>query len=341
MHLPHVLEQTVYGHMASHCLFAADEIGLFRALGDGTTRTSSQLASDTDLPPEPLERLLLGLTAIGILSRLEDGYVLPHDLRPFLDPRSSRYCGARLRYFRKESARLFPLLAAALRHNAPQWNALDGGPAKADVFDSIYVDQDRLGSFVDCMWNLSWEDETELVGRLDLGRHQHLVDVGGCTGSFAIAALLRHATLQATVLDRAQVRDWCFRRRAEFALESRLEFVAGDFLSDAPLPEADVYSVGYILSDWSEHVGTRLLQRLYSALPSGGALVVLEKLFDEDKRGPLPTAMMNLCMLLEQHGKHRSAGEYVDWLKQVGFREVRVLRSQGEKHAIVGTKEGR
>ena len=53
---------------------------------------------------------------------------------------------------------------------------------------------------------------------------------------------------------------------------------------------------------------------------------------------PFTTAMMNLNMLLETYGKHRSAVEYTKWLNEIGFRNCKIVRSSGEKHMIVAFK---
>jgi SAM-dependent methyltransferase len=338
MRLPSVLENALYGHMVSHCLFSAAELGLFETLARGGPRSPEELARALGVEARALERLLLGLEAVGLVVRDGDTRALPPELCPFLDPSSPQCRGGLFSYFQKQTALLFPHLTSAVRENRPQWSRIESRTAEGDPFASIYANPTRLRSFAECMWNLGWEDENEILAKLDLSTHHRLVDVGGCAGSFAIAALRRFPNLRAVVFDRAEVRELCLEMRARFELDDRLDFVAGDFFRD-PLPGGDVFSLGYILSDWSREKGTDLLRKIGRALAPGGELVVLEKLFEDDKRGPLPTAMMNLCMLLEQYGEHHSAPEYVEWLEHAGFSRVRVVRSSGEKHGIVATKE--
>ena len=76
------------------------------------------------------------------------------------------------------------------------------------------------------------------------------------------------------------------------------------------LPEGDLYSLGRILHDWTEAKGLALLKRIYDRLPSGGALLIAEKLLDEDKSGPRWASMQNLGMLLYTEGKERTLTEY-------------------------------
>ena len=62
--------------------------------------------------------------------------------------------------------------------------------------------------------------------------------------------------------------------------------MAGDFFEDE-LPAADLYYVGRILHDWTEDKIERLLGRIFERLPEGGALLIGEKLLEEDGVGPL------------------------------------------------------
>ena len=68
------------------------------------------------------------------------------------------------------------------------------------------------------------------------------------------------------------------------------------------------------------------MQRIYERLPSGGALLIAEKLLDEDKSGPRWALMQNLGMLLYTEGKERTLYEYRALLDQVGFADVKGQR---------------
>ena len=82
----------------------------------------------------------------------------------------------------------------------------------------------------------------------------------------------------------------------------RIELIAGDFFGD-DLPEADLYSVGQILHDWSEDKIERLLDKISGRLPAGGGLLIAEKLLDPDKKGPVAGHMQSLNMLICTEGK--------------------------------------
>src|SRR5262249_6351777 len=110
-----------------------------------------------------------------------------------------------------------------------------------------------------------------------------------------------------------------------------------DFFVDE-LPEADLFAMGRILHDWTEEKCLALLRRVFDRLPAGGALLIAEKMLDDDKRGPVWAQMQNLGMLLYTEGRERTLGEYEALLGQVGFAEVRAARTSSPADAVLAVK---
>ena len=164
-----------------------------------------------------------------------------------------------------------------------------------------------------------------------------MVDLGGATGHLAIAACERYPDLKA-VSSTCRARRRLHASRWQIRAGERIEVVAGDFFEDE-LPEADLYSVGQILHDWSEDKIERLLCRIFERLPEGGALLVGEKLLDEDGVGPVDANMQSLNMLIVTEGKERSLSEYAALARRAGFDEVEGRRTGAALDAILAAKE--
>jgi len=113
--------------------------------------------------------------------------------------------------------------------------------------------------------------------------------------------------------------------------------MAGDFFSDQ-LPEADLFAMGRILHDWPEDKIRALLVKVYRRLSAGGAILVAEKLFDEDKRGPISAHLQSLNMLMCTQGKERTLGEYRRLLEDAGFQNVKGRITGSPLDAILATK---
>jgi SAM-dependent methyltransferase len=332
------LERALYGFLASQVLFAADELGIFEHLTSGEGMSATALAAAAAVPADPLERLLTAAVSLGLLERHGDLFVLPAALRPAFRAGDPACIGARLGHLRDVAYPIAAHLAAAVREGGPQWARLGSGGA-ASPFASIYATRESTERFLDTMWALGHGDSIAILEHDPLPRARHLLDIGGGSGSFTLPALRRYPELRATVFDLAPVRDQIMARAVSYGVADRLEFVAGDMFTD-PFPEADACALGFILSDWDDEQGTGLLARCHALLPPGGRVLVLERLFDDDKGGPLATAMMDLGMLLETHGRHRTEAAYRSWLCSVGFGTTGVIRSRGAKHLVWGDKDG-
>ena len=115
--------------------------------------------------------------------------------------------------------------------------------------------------------------------------------------------------------------------------------MAGDFFEDE-LPEADLYYVGRILHDWTEGKIEQLLGRIFERLPEGGALLIGEKLLEEDGVGPLAANMQSINMLIVTEGRERRLSEYAGLLRRAGFGEVQGRRTGAALDAILAAKTG-
>lgn len=332
--MPMVLERCVYGFLASRLLFAGDELGIFNLLS--MPLAVPEIASSLNLDAEATERFLVAACAIGLLEHSGDRFAVPDHIRPYLDRGATSYFGATFAHFRTHTWDAAASLHHTVRTGIPPWARKETG-AMSSPFHHLYADTVGASAFLQAMWNLGYSASQELVTRFSLSSYSRLVDVGGATGSFAIAALKAYPSLSAVVFDLPPVRPYLEERRRACGVEHRLTFVAGDFFRDA-LPEGDVYALGYVLSDWDRETGTGILKKVFGHLPSGGAVLILEKLFDDTGCGPFATAMMDIAMLLETRGRHRRAGEYVAWLEEIGFVACQVVRSSGEKHMVIGFK---
>jgi acetylserotonin N-methyltransferase len=120
--------------------------------------------------------------------------------------------------------------------------------------------------------------------------------------------------------------------------QDRIDLIGGDFFRD-DLPAADLYSLGRILHDWPAERIRLLLSKIYAALPAGGALLIAEKLLDEDKSGPTPVHMQSLNMLVCTEGRERTLTEYAALLRAAGFASVEGRRTGAMLDAVLATKE--
>jgi hypothetical protein len=82
-----------------------------------------------------------------------------------------------------------------------------------------------------------------------------------------------------------------------------------------------------------------LLEKAYTALPEGGALIVYEAIIDDDRRENAMGLLMSLNMLIETTGGFDFTGaDCRRWMADVGFSEAYVKNLVGPVSMVVGVK---
>ena len=323
----------IEGFRRSKTMFTAVSMGIFDRLHDAPA-SAANLALGAN--PDALERLLDACAALGLLRKIEGVYrnepVADAYLRSASPDSFSGYIG----YSDQALYAMWGHLDDAVREGSHRWNQTFGweGP----IFSSFFRTDDAMRVFLRGMHGFGTLTSPRVVEAFDLSRFRRVVDLGGASGHLAIAACERYPGLQGVVLDLPRVAEFAREQVALSPAADRIQVVEGDFFADE-LPPADLYAVGQILHDWSEEKIGTLLRKIVEKLPAGGALLVVEKLLNEDGVGPLAANMQSLNMLIVTEGKERSLTEYSRLLKLAGFGTVEGCRTGVRLDAVLATKD--
>lgn len=164
-----------------------------------------------------------------------------------------------------------------------------------------------------------------LAARAPLDQARLLVDVGGGTGIYAIACLLRAPSLRAIVWDRPEVLKVAAQFAAEHGVADRLELAAGDMFVDPVPAGADVLLLSNVLHDWDVPDCRRLVSRCAAALPRGGQLWIHDVFLHDSLDGPLPIAPYSAALFSFTEGRAYSGAEYREWLVEAGLQPRPIL----------------
>jgi acetylserotonin N-methyltransferase len=318
----------------SAVMFGAVSLGVFDRLSAGPADTAA-LAADLAASPDALQRLLDACVGLGLLTCSQGRYDNTPVTTAYLCSSSPRRLTGYIIYSDRVLWQLWAHLADAVREGSNRWKqAFDlEGPLFANFFRT---EQDKR-EFLLGMHGFGQISSPEVVSAFDLSGYRHLVDLGGATGHLAVAACRRYPQLRATVFDLPAAVPLAREMIASSDVAGRIAVVEGDFFSDA-LPQADLFAVGRILHDWSEEKIHRLLAVIFQALPAGGALLVAEKLLEDDRGGPRWAQLQSLNMLVCAEGKERTLAEYALLLQRAGFRHVEARRTASPLDAILAMK---
>ncbi len=319
----------------SKAMFAAVSLGVFDRLASGPA-SAAVLAEDLHAHPDGLARLLNACVAAGLLSREGDAYTNTPAAAAYLCTQSPLRLTGYVRYSDVALWRMWAHLADAVREGTNRWRQAFG--LEGPLFDNYFRTEADKREFLLGLHGLGQMSSPQVVAAFDLGRFRHLVDLGGATGHLSVAACRRYPALQAVVFDLPAVLPLARELVSATEVADRVHFLAGDFFTD-PLPEADLFVLGRIVHDWSETKVHRLLRAVYERLPPGGALLLAEKLLDDDLCGPSQPVFQSLNMLVCTEGKERSLAQYRTLLADVGFRSVEGRRTDAPLDAVLAIKE--
>jgi acetylserotonin N-methyltransferase len=318
----------------SKVMFAAVELGVFDRLTAGPA-SLSELACDLRSNSDALERLLDAAVGLGLLRREGSGYANTPAARTYLCADSPQRITGYIHYSNRVLWQLWARLEDAVRegtHRWPQAFGLDG-----PIFSHFFRTEEDKREFLLGMHGYGQISSPQVVAAFDLGRFRRLVDLGGATGHLAVAACRRYPELRAVVYDLPAVVPMAREQVQTAGLADRVEVVAGDFFTD-PLPEADLFALGRILHDWTEGKIRHLLRKICDRLPAGGAVLVAEKLLNDDKLGPMWAQLQALNMLVCTEGKERTLAEYANLLRIAGFGRVEGCPTHSPLDAVLAVK---
>jgi acetylserotonin O-methyltransferase len=331
---PSVVLDLIEAFRRSKVLFAAVALGVFDALATGR-KSAAVLAAELPADADALERLLDACVGLRLLDRLPAGYANTPAAAAYLCRTSPARITGYINYSNDVLWQLWSHLEDAVREGTHRWKQTYGwdGP----IFSHFFRTEESKREFLMGMHGQGLLSSPQVVSAFDLGRFHTLVDLGGATGHLAVAACRRYSHMRAVVYDLPDAAPLAREMIAATPVADRITIAAGDFFVD-PLPPGDLYAVGRILHDWSEEKILRLLGRIQNRLPAGGALLIAEKLLNDDKSGPRWAQMQSLNMLVCTEGKERTLAEYEVLLHRAGFADVRGGRTHSPLDAVLATK---
>ena len=315
------------GNYASELLtVAVAYFDLFGHLRDEGA-TFDDLRSTLGLAERPAHVLFTGLTAMGLLTRDGAGRLVPTDLaREHLTPGAHFDVGGYLGLAAKSPGVLG--MAESLRTNRPIGSeSPDDGAAfiYKEGIESAMEREESARHLTLALAGRARNVAPVLAEVYPLDDAKILLDIGGGTGIYAIAWLLRNPSLKAIVWDRPEVLKVAAEMAVEHGVADRVELRPGDMFRDPVPTEADVVLLSNILHDWDVAECRTLIGRAAEALPVGGRLLIHDVFLNDALDGPLPIALYSAALFQLTEGRAYSAEEYRGWLREAGCEPAAVV----------------
>lgn len=332
---PDLIMQVGLGFWASKTLLSAVEMGVFTELARQPEDLET-LQGRLGLHPRSARDFLDTLVALGFLQRAGGKYSNSHAADFYLDRHKPSYIGGILEMANQRLYGHWSHLTEALRTGRQQNESRDAGGESP--FEALYADPARLKSFLAAMTGISHGANLAIAQKISWKQYRTFADVGTAQGDLAVQIALANPHLTGVGFDLAEVGPVFEEYVQQHGLSQRVRFQAGNFFEE-PLPKVDVITLGHILHDWSLEEKKMLLRKAFEAISTGGAVVAYDAVIDDDRSQSAFGLMMSLNMLIETPGGFDYTGaDCMGWMKEVGFRAMRVERLMGPDSMVVGIK---
>lgn len=307
------------GFVYSQVLFSCTRLGLFERLAESPA-SAEDLARTLDLSPAAMQRLLDAAVSLQLLER--------RGLEQF----GLGSLGAALRGN--------PAVAMMIEHHGRLYQdltdpvALLRGNVKTTELQQFWayaasespksLESGKVAHYTELMAASQEMIADQVLRAFPVHRRARLLDVGGGSGAFALAALRRSPTLTAEVFDLPAVAEQAQRRFEREGMAARGRAIGGDFLSD-PLPKnAELVTLVRILHDHNDDAVLALLKRVRAALAPGGILLVAEPMLGTRGSEPVAAAYFGFYLLAMGQGRPRSPEMIESLLRQAGFGSMKM-----------------
>jgi len=301
----------------SAALAAAVRLGVFAAL-DGGALDASALAARLGVAERPLAQLCRVLFAMGLIEREGTRLSLSDDAARCLVPgRPGALVG--LIDLEIENFLSPALVLDAIRRDGPAVYAGD------DPWLEHARSASRARAFTRAMHDISAGPARALARSAAFPGGGRLLDLGGGSGAISIALARAWPALECVIVDLPAVCALADEYVAAAELGARVRTFAADFFRE-PLPAGfDAVLLSQILHDWRPARGAELLALARASLRPGGVLLIHEKLVDDDGRGPLANALVDLDMLVWTDGQQYTRAQLRALIEAAGFDTIEIV----------------
>ena len=319
------------GFCDAKALLTAVELGLFNTLHDTGPLREEEIRGRLVLHGRGLSDFLNLLTALGLLTRTDDGrYGNATGADRYLVRGTSSYVGG---FLERSNRNLYPAwgrLGEALRTGQQQ---------SGSNFDTVTKNPALLRQFIGMMDALTQVLGPALIESFDWSGAGSVLDVGGARGNLAGQIVKAQPQLTGNVLDLPEMEPFFDEHATSLGLADRMRFHGGDFFA-RELPAADVVLLGHVLHDWDREQRGHLIAKAYRAVNPGGALIVYDRMLDDEPRH-VENLVISLDMLLvTDGGSEYPASEVVEHATAAGFTSVTQAPLSDFDTVVVCRKDG-
>jgi precorrin-6B methylase 2 len=304
-------------------LTAAAELDIFSPLREQPMNAHA-LASELRTDVRATTILLDALTALEFLTKKDNKYSVPEDVAELLTEKSDKNVLPMARHL-SNCLRRWALLAGVTKTGEP-----------VERIPSTRGEQADQADFIGAMHNSSGPMAADIVDKLQPLEFDHLLDIGGASGTWTIAFLNAVPGAKATLFDLPPVIPMAEKRISDTAMSDRVTLVPGDYNTDELPSGTDLAWLGAICHQNSRQQNRELFEKIHKALRPGGAVLIRDVVMEPSRTEPKGGALFAVNMLVNtQAGGTYTLDEYEHDLSEAGFVNVELVHRDEFMNSLI------
>lgn len=318
---PDRIVQIATGYMAAKQLFAASRVGLFRALAGGE-RPLAELAEAVGVDEQMTRILADAMNGAGLLERRDGRYSLAPDAADYLAGAGRLDLG--------------PFLTFLDQISYEHWLQFDTTIDTATP-GNLKMDDSRWSTFMNGVMTYNALHAAMLADNFDFGPYRRMLDLGGLSPEFAIAALRANHELSVRFVFAPDSTGHLTQALATANLSERATIQPAETTAAKPDGSHDIIMLNHVIHRFSAVENRAILANTRSAAADGATLLLLDFFLDEDERQrPIDARHAGEYFVIDGTVVWPQA-EVGDWLRDAGWQLRDVLTLPGSPRVLVAT----
>lgn len=302
------LRRQVEAYHEAALAYAAVKLAIPETMGSKEW-TATRLAAALDLSAPHLERMLVGLTTLGLAeTRDGDSFVLTKAGQG-LAPGSPSTLREKLLIVIEQYWQPWAHLSSSVASGQPAFDRVFG----MGVGDWRQSNAEHGATFDTYLAQESFANAGPVLDRLDITGAETVADLGGGHGGLLASVLAKHTHLKGVLVDRPQSFVPARTYLKSVGVAGRVTFVLGDICERVPAV-ADIYLLKGVLQQHDDARAQKILKTCRKTLKPDARLIVIERLMPDRAQDAHATddpaaVMLDLHMMAITGGKVRTGAE--------------------------------
>jgi len=305
------------GFETSQIFMTAQEMGVFNYLAE--EKTAEEVAGNLSITPWTAAKLLDVLTAMDLLKKSCETYVVQPTLKPFLVESEPYY--ARYLNFARESRKTWMDLPNLLKKGSTKKE----GTHKHD-YDRASIEWIARG----CLLGRLQSTLKIVCGLPEFPAARRLIDFGGGHGLFGIGMAQENPDLEVVIFDQPGITGVTEDFIREYGMEGRVKTFTGNYLTDDAGTGYDIAFEACSFGGTPDEA-VDFYSNVARSLREGGLFVSQTFTLDNDRRRPLSSLVWDLKESLtgEGHMNMKTNRELFSLFEKAGLKGEQVIEIPG------------